>query len=779
MIAIKLTSFSISNFRSIIDSGWCSLASDNITALIGQNESGKTTVLEALNCFYTGKISDDVIRSDSSLPSVCCVFTIENDFCLEELLDKQKIPVDLIDKIKTLKEFRLIRKWLPDKTSVLSVYSDTVYGYFELKNREAERFREETYDKMKKILTGYENEQGKLEKLEDGVKVTKESLTNHKKKLDQQKKRIRRLRKAAERPSVEAEMVTMQKTYEELELLMKEKEEETTNTHQRIKELSETIEAGAAFQVALNGKEELKKEIDNLVQNISELEYLNGLSSGKTNKKELLVKIEKEVQELRLKKQELEQKEKEIVLFTKVASKIFNQEISLSEAERKAREEVASQDLFYNEYSIAKDLFEKIPVFEFFEDFSGLLPNKIDLEDLLNKNEEIEGFKAAYNFLKLAGLDSSFFREKNQRILKQKIETLNSGVTLNFQDFWSQQVGKDNKIKLHFDLEHYDYTVPEKSGKPYLEFWIKDNQERLYPKQRSRGVRWFLSFYLELRASATETGKKRVLLIDEPGMSLHARAQEDVLKVFEDLKDKMQVIYSTHSPHLINPEKLYRILAVQRADEDDDNSESLVFDGTKLCEVTADTLTPVYSMMGVRLSGLQFIQTNKNIIVPDTITYYYLNGLSRLFPEYSDIQFIPATGAHSVPHLVNILASWHINFGIVLIGQSQEESYSDIEELTLLSGDKAKIKVKTFSSLDAIEDVFSTLDFKKLILKKREGITVKNFEYIMLNSLSRKVLAINFVNVLNQEDTTIKSFDEISQTQIKELFREIESILKN
>ncbi|MEZ4999702.1 MAG: hypothetical protein R2727_03185 [Bacteroidales bacterium] len=41
-----------------------------------------------------------------------------------------------------------------------------------------------------------------------------------------------------------------------------------------------------------------------------------------------------------------------------------------------------------------------------------------------------------------------------------------------------------------------------KAGKPYLEFWVKDEGERLYPKQRSRGVRWFLSFYLELMAAS-------------------------------------------------------------------------------------------------------------------------------------------------------------------------------------------------------------------------------------------------------------------------------------
>ena len=57
---MKLLSFNIQNYRSVIHSGWCNLAHDNITALIGQNESGKTSILEALQSFYEGVINEDV-----------------------------------------------------------------------------------------------------------------------------------------------------------------------------------------------------------------------------------------------------------------------------------------------------------------------------------------------------------------------------------------------------------------------------------------------------------------------------------------------------------------------------------------------------------------------------------------------------------------------------------------------------------------------------------------------------------------------------------------------
>lgn len=45
---MRLFSFRVVNFKSIIDSGDCKLSDlDNILILAGQNESGKSSVLEA------------------------------------------------------------------------------------------------------------------------------------------------------------------------------------------------------------------------------------------------------------------------------------------------------------------------------------------------------------------------------------------------------------------------------------------------------------------------------------------------------------------------------------------------------------------------------------------------------------------------------------------------------------------------------------------------------------------------------------------------------------
>ena len=58
---MRLIKFRIKNFKSIIDTGYCSFASD-LTILVGKNESGKTATLEALRYFNKNlqRVPEDV-----------------------------------------------------------------------------------------------------------------------------------------------------------------------------------------------------------------------------------------------------------------------------------------------------------------------------------------------------------------------------------------------------------------------------------------------------------------------------------------------------------------------------------------------------------------------------------------------------------------------------------------------------------------------------------------------------------------------------------------------
>ena len=58
------------------------------------------------------------------------------------------------------------------------------------------------------------------------------------------------------------------------------------------------------------------------------------------------------------------------------------------------------------------------------------------------------------------------------------------------------------------------------------------------------------------------------MLLDEPGLSLHAKAQGDFLNFIDErLAKRYQVVYTTHSPFMIEPTKLNRVRTVQDVDD--------------------------------------------------------------------------------------------------------------------------------------------------------------------------------------------------------------------
>jgi len=591
---MKLQAFRIKNFRSIKDTKWQNFSPDNITGLIGQNEAGKTAILEGLYSFSTAEISEDVLRSDGTMPEVSCSFHVTwNE--IKELFKGKILPKGLAKFINEKKRLNLKRVW------------------------------SKADSKSELIL-----EENELSTLFEPIKDDESS-----------------------------------------EETINEQNSETESTEQPTEKPKEvTIE-----------------------------EFIN-------------------------------------------------------------------------------TIFNKTPEFELFEDFASLLPDTIDLEDLQNKNEKIEGYKGAVNLLTIAGLDLNSLQGSN-RIVENQIIRLNKKVTTDFREFWRQKIGKTNKISIEFELKHHDNSQTEKAGKPYIAFWIKDGEEKLHPKQRSKGVRWFTSFYLQLKASSLDEAEDgQVFLIDEPGGSLHARAQEDVLKVFEDISNKVQIIYTTHSPYLIKLETIYRLLAVQRANEDDDKSETLIFDMHKLGSASSDTLSPIYTLMGADFSHQKEIKRTNNIILEEISAYYYFLSFWKLVNSKKEVHFLPATGTSNIPQLANLFLGWGLDFGVVVDDDSSGRNIYNLlkHDMFLDDDDKAKQKIMKIKGCSGIEDLFDSNDFKKYILEDLKlSFKQKNSEY--MKEKPKAILALKFMLKVKDDKIKINNFSKKTQDNIKGIIKTIETLL--
>lgn len=773
---MRLSEFKIRNFRSIVNSGWNTLSSDNITALIGQNESGKTSVLEALYNFYTGIVSEDVLRSDMTMPEVSCSYITEEDQPLD-FNDDARIPSGVSEAIKSSNKIVLTRKWYPDLSSCIFLSGHDVEKIFDRIEEKESGLIHSTLKEAKNLIKAYHNDQNEIKRLEENILSLNKEIDNINSNITALKKQLRRVSDQARKEVLKRNSENAAK---QLTSLSEKIKAEKDNLYEIklvladrdfLKEYAEnTIQISENLERAVDELENAHKYLKSVEENMP---LLKGIKERKAGEAELFKAKEQYIRISR----ETERLKESAGLKLRVLNKLLDNK-QLPDAELEAKDEYEKQSLLFSREEAGEFFFKYIPPYEFFEDFSSLLPNRIDLDDIFKDNNRVEGYKAVRNFLIIAGLDPEFFKQTNNRILKQKIENLNNEVTVDFQEYWQQNLGKTNKIRIHFDLEHYDISHPEKKGKPYLEFWIKDQHERLYPKQRSRGVRWFLSFYLELKAFARENqNSRRVLLIDEPGLSLHARAQEDVLKVFEDIKGKIQFIYTTHSPHLIDTSKLYRLLAVQRAHENHEQSETIIFDASHLHSATSDTLSPVCSLMGTGLSRKELLNESKNVIVEDISTFYFLSAMSKLVKNPSNLSFLPANGPAGVTTLVNLLIGWGFDFTVLLFDNENNRNIVDELQTQLkdFTRNNSESRLQYADNIPGAEDLLSTLDFKKYVIKKRIGISGNNSDYIKNNDISRPLISASFAQAVSSGTLTINDFDEETQNNLKQIF---DSLLK-
>jgi ABC-type ATPase involved in cell division len=757
---MKLTAFRIRNFRSIVDTGWQTLSPDNITCLIGQNESGKTSVLEGLKVFYSGVISEDVLRSDLSLPEVSCRFSIPEGWLLKVTDNPGS---ELKELLKSLTHIELTRAWIADLSSVLIV-SGEISQYLDSLEDAWRLYLGDVTTKLEQEMnqvTGFEKNQSDLNARESEIRIKLGTNENRGLafRLFSKKPSEKVSSQGSQEQDLKNELNAVRKKKDEISTRIAEKQlmKKTGDTWKKLQEKYTSLDSHLAdLSLKLEERHQKMTLLMRPVDNDDDLEW-----------KGILEDYRKTRNERDLRKNELDRH---------IALSGYLMEGSTEEAaERKVNEIIQSYKSQYNSEILGKKYFEYCPVFELFEDFGSLLPNRIEMDDIVTGNELVEGYKAARNFLAIAQLDYSFFQQPSSRILKQKIENLNQSLTRNFQDFWQQSIGRNNKIHIQFELDHYNASYAGKAGKPYLEFWIKDEGERLYPKQRSRGVRWFLSFYMELKASAN-INKQMVLLVDEPGVSLHARAQEDVLKVFEDIKEKIQVIYTTHSPHLVEINKLHRVLAVQRDNLDSLRSTTRILDPLRLSDASPDTLTPLQSILGNPVAGEGFSVKKFNLIVNDTGSFYILNAIILLMGYKGKISVIPSTNVSSMPLLCNILMGWGLEFAVLLFQNEKETKVGDILKETVFKTDfeGRDLVIRMPESFLNSEDLLSTLDFKNHILKSREGITVENSEYIVEKEMPRNFMFSRFLSDVKAGLIKVTDFDEESLDN----FRSIIDLLK-
>lgn len=205
--------------------------------------------------------------------------------------------------------------------------------------------------------------------------------------------------------------------------------------------------------------------------------------------------------------------------------------------------------LFIDQQPIANvdshGLIAALPQVLYFDDIR-LLKNRIDKEQLLAATAE---FNAERNLLKIGGLDPCEALFEDSARSRKMLEEAGRLISEQLRRVWTQEPSLEVKLNVNGHSLYIDFSDRTT---------VFDT-----PESRSLGFRWFLSFYIHILSQTYEgQANEYIFLIDEPGIHLHPAGQRDLVGVLEDLAMKNQIIYTTHSPFMINREHPERVSLV-------------------------------------------------------------------------------------------------------------------------------------------------------------------------------------------------------------------------
>lgn len=413
--------------------------------------------------------------------------------------------------------------------------------------------------------------------------------------------------------------------------------------------------------------------------------------------------------------------------------------------------EKASDDYYAQEKLaidfIAEFVKSQLPYFILFSSFDDEFPKSIPIASLVD-NEWAKDLEHVSNF-SIGKMAST-----NQQEQVNHENSVNVDFTDKFDKYWTQ-----DKIKLQV----------KKDG-PDINFWIVENNKLYYPSQRSMGQQWYLSFYVKIVARLQED-KPNIILIDEPGLYLHAKAQKDLLNVLMTHTNENPVVFSTHSPYLITEENLENIRLIEKIDTDT---------GTKIlgkihAHPTADkeTLTPILTAIGLGINdSITNLDQKDNIVVEGPEDVFYLRAFKELENKNLKTNFMNGGGAANMGLVGTILEGWGANVNYLYDNdQGKKDGEKNLKAWKVLP---EVIKTVLKKEGTTIIDIFSLEDFKTHVLENPKLAYVSSNSEHIKNFKPKPDKVLLARKFLQKAKVGLIKLSDVTKNNITALFAEIE-----
>ena len=375
-------------------------------------------------------------------------------------------------------------------------------------------------------------------------------------------------------------------------------------------------------------------------------------------------------------------------------------------------------------------LADRIPKFLYFDAYYQM-KGQDSLEALRQRVEsgDLEGPDyPLLGLIDLAGLNLDQIAAPGRtEALLANLEAAENQLTQKVLSYWSQNL----HLRMKFDIRPGQPKDPAGMTNG-MNIWgrVHDTKHMVSTAlgTRSRGFVWFFSFlawYSQLR----KNNENLILLLDEPGLSLHAKAQADLLRYFEEeLKPHHQLIYTTHSPFMVDPRHFKRVRIVQdlsiELDSDnlpEDRQGTQVI--TEVLDATPDSLFPLQGALGYEITQTLFIGPNC-LVVEGPSDLRYIQTVSALLQEKgkaglsADWTITQAGGSGKISAFVALIGAQKDLKVAVLIDyqKNDRQSIEHLYKMKLLEK-KGIFTYAQFTEADVadVEDMFDPKFYLKLV----------------------------------------------------------------
>ncbi|MCU0251640.1 MAG: AAA family ATPase [Vicinamibacterales bacterium] len=323
---------------------------------------------------------------------------------------------------------------------------------------------------------------------------------------------------------------------------------------------------------------------------------------------------------------------------------------------------------------VAAMLEQRLPRFLYFAEYHRL-PGEVSIDELMRRKAANELTVVDTIFLALLELANTT-PEDLQNIdqfeyLVAELEAVSQRITRDVMEYWSQ----DRSLEVDFRCDAARPHDPPPFNTGYvMRTRIRNRRHRITLgfDERSAGFIWFFSFLVWLSHIRRDEGADYIILLDEPGLGLHARAQIDMMRfIREKLLPAHQVIYTTHSPFMIDGEHLDGLRTV----EDSSDGETVLGTrvGDRVLSTDPDTLFPIraalaYDVARRVVTGPQTLLVDR----PSDVLYLkwfsrelQLQGRAHLAPAWS---LVPVGGLDSIAPFVSLFAGQEQQIAVLTDG---------------------------------------------------------------------------------------------------------------